>query len=98
MVECLSADEIEELLGAYALDAVDDFERRQIDDFLRRSPGAREEVAEMQHVAAHLAYGDVDAPAGLWRRIKQALEHADRARAPAPRGRLRARGSRRRWR
>ncbi len=70
MVEHPGADEIEELLGAYALDAVDDDERRQVGELLRRSPAARDEVARMQHVAAHLAYGDVEAPAELWPRIE----------------------------
>ena len=75
MVEHPGADEIEELLGAYALDAVDDDERRQVDEYLRRNPSARDEVARMQHVAADLAYGDVEAPVELWPRIELALEH-----------------------
>ena len=38
------AHPIDELLGAYALDAVDDDERRQVEEYLRTNPRARAEV------------------------------------------------------
>ena len=38
-------DPIVESLGAYALDAVDDDERRQVDEYLARNPQAQAEVA-----------------------------------------------------
>ena len=36
--------ELDELLGAYALDAVDDDERRRVDDYLEVNPRASAEV------------------------------------------------------
>jgi hypothetical protein len=57
------ADELQELLGADALDAVSDVEREQIECYLERSPRARTEVG------AFLAEARTDAPSGLWQRI-----------------------------
>lgn len=70
----LGTDEIVELLGAYALDAVDEHERDQVDEYLREHPEARQEVAGHLEVAALLAHTGSDAPAGLWSRISDALE------------------------
>lgn len=47
--------ELDELLGAYALDAVDAEERLEIEQYLRRSPRAMAEVREHHEVAAVLA-------------------------------------------
>ena len=58
-------DDIEELLGAYALDAVDPDERRQVEAFLQTSPRARAEVDQHREVAALFAFGGgEEAPAG----------------------------------
>jgi anti-sigma-K factor RskA len=76
-------DDIEELLGAYALDAVDPDERRQVEAFLETSPRARAEVDQHREVAALLAFGGgEEAPAGLWDRIAASLE--ERAPEPGP--------------
>ena len=75
-------DDIEELLGAYALDAVDPDERRQVEAYLETSPRARAEVDQHREVAALLAFGGGDAPAGLWDRIAGSLE--ERAPEPGP--------------
>lgn len=69
-------EEIMELLGAYALDAVDPDERRLVDDHLGRCPWCRNEVAEHRSAAAMLAQSGAPAPAGLWDRIADALEEA----------------------
>lgn len=61
--------EMDELLGAYALDAVSDEERRAIDDYLLANPRARAEVQEHREVATMLAWSGMDAPDGLWDRI-----------------------------
>ncbi len=66
--------EIEELLGAYALDAVDDDERRAVEDYLLASPRASREVQEHREVATMLAWSGMDAPDGLWERIADSLE------------------------
>lgn len=72
----LTHDEIEELLGAFALDAVEDDEREQIERHLRDCPRCRAEVAEHREVAAMLAQGGAPAPEGVWDRIVGALEEA----------------------
>jgi anti-sigma-K factor RskA len=71
---------VEELLGAYALDAVDDHERRQVEAYLRANPEARAEVEGHREVAALLATTGDRAPVGVWDRIADALE----GRAPRP--------------
>ena len=66
--------EIDELLGAYALDAVDDDERRAVEEYLLASPRARSEVQGHREVATMLAWSGMDAPEGLWERIAGSLE------------------------
>ncbi len=62
--------EIEELLGAYALDAVDADEARQIEEHLAECPRCRAEVAEHREVAALLTSGTSEpVPDGVWDRI-----------------------------
>lgn len=65
--------ELEELLGAYALDAVDGDERDQIEAWLARSPDAREELAALRETAALLTHPAAEAPPGVWARIEEAL-------------------------
>ena len=72
----LTSREIEELLGAYALDAGDADEREQIEDALRDHPEWRDEVTAHLEVAALLAHTGAPAPEGLWDRIAGALEEA----------------------
>ncbi len=74
MARALTAAELEELLGAYALDAVDDDERAQIEAWLARSPNARRDADELRETASLLAQsGDDDVPADLWARIETHL-------------------------
>jgi hypothetical protein len=72
----LTHTEIEELLGAYALDAVDADEAEAIELHLRDCPRCRAEVAEHREVAALLAHGGSAAPEGVWGRILDELEPA----------------------
>lgn len=72
----LSHQEIQELLGAYALDAVDPDEAEAIDLHLRECPRCRTEVAEHREIAAMLAHSGAPAPAGIWDRIAATLEPA----------------------
>ena len=67
-------DEVEELLGAYALDAVDADERDEIERHLAVCPRCRAELTEHREVAAVLGYAGSDAPPGLWDRIVAGLE------------------------
>lgn len=75
-------DDLDELLGAYALDAVDPQERQRVDEYLVHNPRARAEVEQHREVATMLSYTGAPAPAGLWDRIAEALD--DRAPAPEP--------------
>ena len=66
----LRHDEVEELLGAYALDAVhDDDERAAVEAHLAGCPRCRSEVDGHREVAAHLAQVGAPAPEELWDRI-----------------------------
>jgi Anti-sigma-K factor rskA len=65
--------ELAELLGAYALDAVDAAERVEIDEYLQRSPRARAEVSEHLQVAALLGGAAGEAPPAIWDRIDALL-------------------------
>lgn len=73
-------DELDELLGAYALDAVDPDERRRVEDYLAVNPRAAAEVQQHREVATMLAFTGSDAPEGVWDRIAASLEEP----APAP--------------
>jgi anti-sigma factor RsiW len=74
MAAPLTHREIEELLGAYALDAVDGSEAEQVADHLPDCARCRAEVAEHREVAALLAQGGSPAPAELWDRIAASIE------------------------
>ncbi len=82
-----STPEIEELIGAYALDAVDDEERAAVEQHLAVCARCRAELAEHREVAALLAYEGAPAPADVWDRIVVSLEEpppAMRLRLDAP--------------
>ena len=70
----LTHTEIEELLGAYALDAVDPDERDLVERHLASCPRCRAEVEEHREVAALLANVGQPAPDGLWDRIVESLD------------------------
>ena len=78
--------DMDELLGAYALDAVSDQEHDAIEQYLSINPKARAEVREHREVAAMLAWTGTIAPEGLWDRISARLEEQ----APPPSGELAA--------
>ena len=89
-------NDVEELLGAYALDAVDADERAEIERYLEVNPRARDEVRQHQEVATMLAFSGAAAPADLWDRIAGQLE--ERAPSPGPElAKVLPMSSRRRW-
>lgn len=73
----LRHDEVEELLGVYALDAVDDDERAAVEAHLATCPRCRAEVDGHREVAAHLAQTGAPAPDELWDRIAGAIGGAE---------------------
>lgn len=62
-------DQYTDLLGAYALDAVEADEQAQIELHLRTCPWCASEVAEHREVASLLSHSGTDAPDGVWDRI-----------------------------
>lgn len=69
----MTHDAIIELLGAYALDAVDPDEATIVADHLAECPRCRAEVIELREVAAHLSHSGTTAPTGVWERIADSL-------------------------
>jgi anti-sigma factor RsiW len=67
-------DEVAELLGAYALHAVDADERTLVEAHLGDCPRCRGELREHEAVASLLGNSGGDAPDGLWDRIADVLE------------------------
>ncbi len=62
-------EEIEELLGAYALHATEPEEDREIEAHLAGCPRCRAEVQAHLEVAAMLGSSTSEVPAGLWEKI-----------------------------
>jgi len=69
----LSHDELESLLGAFALGAVDGDERDEVESYLERSPRARMEVDALRAAATVLGRIERPLPPDLWERIEAAL-------------------------
>jgi anti-sigma-K factor RskA len=73
-------NDLDSLLGAYALDALDVADRARVDAYLEHNSAARAEVDEMRETAASLALlpdTPAVAPPELWTRIEQVIT-ADR--------------------
>jgi anti-sigma-K factor RskA len=67
---------LDELLGAYELDALDADERAEVAAYLERSPEARREADRLGAAIAAMAAAstdDVPVPHGLWDRIRDAM-------------------------
>lgn len=75
----MSHDEVAELLGAYALDAVDPDEAAAIEQHLESCPRCRSELRSHREVVGVLAYSGQEAPEGLWDRVASALHPREEA-------------------
>lgn len=75
-MSALRHPDVEDLLGAYALDALDPDERDAVELHLRECPRCRAEVEDFRETAALLAYGGAEAPPGVWEKIQASLEEA----------------------
>ena len=85
MDRAMSHDEIAELLGAYALDAVEPDEAELIAAHLAECPRCAAEVAEHWEVTGLIANAGVDAPVELWDRIAARIDDTEpNPRRPAP--------------
>lgn len=86
------ASELDALLGAYALDALDPVDRARVEAYLERNADARAEVDDMRETAASLALlpdTPMEAPPELWQRIVHVIATEDdnanvNASAPPP--------------
>ncbi|MGD2050838.1 MAG: zf-HC2 domain-containing protein [Acidimicrobiia bacterium] len=72
MTEAMTHRDIQEFLGAYALDAVEEEERRTVERHLTICPECRSEVVDHREVAARLAPATAGPP-GLWTAFRQQL-------------------------
>jgi hypothetical protein len=70
----LTHPDIQSLLGAFALDAVDDDEASIIEIHLTECPRCRAEVVEHREAASLLSFTGTAAPEGVWSRIAAGLE------------------------
>lgn len=70
----LSHEEVTDLLGAYALDALDPAEHQAVERHVEGCPACRREVAEHREVAGLLTPGWGTPPARVWDRIAASLE------------------------
>ena len=69
--------ELDALLGAYALDALEPDERARVDTYLANNGRARDEVDDLRESAAALALAPIDdttAPSELWDRISRTID------------------------
>ena len=81
----LTPEEIDSLLPAYALDAVDDDERTAIEMYLETDPEARAEVAALQRTASMLGHTGGPAPAVVWEKLELAIaDGPERVPRPSP--------------
>jgi anti-sigma factor RsiW len=107
MDRAMNHDQVAELLGAYALDAVDADEAAEIQAHVDECPRCAAELAELHEVAALLANAGSDASVELWDKIAARLDPAgeppstatvlDAALADALPRQLSARQRRARW-
>lgn len=78
----MTHDEIAELLGAYALDAVDRDEAEQVARHLAECPRCASEVDEHRAAAALLGHRGGDAPEGVWDAVAARIGAGDRQGPP----------------
>jgi anti-sigma factor RsiW len=78
-----SHDEVQEALGAYALDALEADEAARLEYHLDQCPRCRDELRNHREVVGLLAYAGQEAPDGLWDRVVAGI-HDDGSGTPAP--------------
>lgn len=69
-------NEMQELVGAYALDALEPDEIEALELHLSECPRCRAELRDHRETAAMLAHAGTAAPDGLWDKIASGLEEA----------------------
>ena len=84
----MSHDEASELLGAYALDAVDGDEHTELEAHLETCPRCRAELDSLREVAAAMGNSVEPLPEGLWSHIASRLPERQADEEPPPMPRL----------
>jgi anti-sigma-K factor RskA len=84
----MSHDQAEELLAAYALDAVERDERAELERHLETCPRCRVELDRLHEVAAAMGNSVEAPPEGLWSRIALRLPEGRGEEDPPPMPRL----------
>ena len=80
------SDDVSDLLGAYVLGAVDDFERRRVERAADTDPDVAAEIDRLLKVTDELADAvAVNPPVGLWDSIRSEIDNADRGNASVTR-------------
>ncbi len=79
MVGVMSHAEASELLGAFALDAVDADEAAAVEAHLEVCPRCRDELRSHREVVGLLAYAGQEAPEGLWDRVVAGINDSGEA-------------------
>lgn len=69
-------NDMQELLGAYALNALEGDEIEALELHISDCPKCRAELRDHRETAAMLAHAGAPAPAGLWERIAASLDEA----------------------
>jgi anti-sigma-K factor RskA len=80
----LTPAEIDDLLAAYSIDAVDDDERAAVEEYLARNPDARADVGDLQRAASYLAYAGGPPPPGVWEQLETKLVGGEPGEPPPP--------------
>ena len=80
----MSHEEASELLGAYALDAVDGDECTELEEHLETCPRCRAELDGLREVAAAMGNSVEPLPEGLWSQHRQPAARAPGGRGAAP--------------
>ena len=80
----MSHEEASELLGAYALDAVDADEVIQVEEHLDTCPRCRAELDELREVAGALGNSVAEPPEALWSGIVSRLPERQEGEEPVP--------------
>jgi len=87
MIEKPTPEELRNLLGAFALGAVDDTERAQVEDLVLHDADARAELHQLEHAVAWLGHASPHPSAAAWDAVAAEMARdlaADAAVAPAP--------------
>ena len=88
----MTHDEASDLVGAYALDAVDGVERTELEEHLETCPRCRAELDSQREVAAAMGNSVEPLPEGLWSHIAVRLPERHEDQEPPPMPRLESEG------